>query len=68
MKFQSSFIKREGAFLSMLQKLLLNTYFEQHLQTAASVQMQQWFQTTNAYEAKKDIAKIDCQNVFKALL
>ena len=52
----------------MLQKLLLNTYFEQHLQTAASVQMQQWFQTTNAYEAKKDIAKIDCQNVFEALL
>ena len=38
--------------MNVAKVLITHTYFEEHLQTATSVQMQQWFPVANAYETK----------------
>ena len=54
--------------MNVAKVLITHTYFEEYLQTATSVQMQQWFPVANAYETKNGYPEVDSQNVFKALL
>ena len=44
--------KRKCFSMNVAKVLITHTYFEEHLQTATSVQMQQWFPVANAYETK----------------